>query len=96
MVPSGQWPHPAGSPCRLQAPNSHTHMLVPVCPSNSPKTLASLGSGGGRLTGRSHTLLTSLGHVTDPLPRAGWRAKRPGIEQRLQWKEEGVGGRSPG
>ena len=27
MVPSGQRPHPAGSPLQAQAPNSHAHML---------------------------------------------------------------------
>lgn len=94
MVPSGQRPHPAGSPLQAQAPNSHAHMLglsVHLLLSEPWPAWEVEADNRG-----SHTLLTSLGPYGPPPPAAGWRAKRPGIEQWLTMEGRGCTREVPG
>ena len=94
MVPSGQRPHPAGSPLQAQAPNSHAHMLGLsvhlLLPEPRPAWEVEADDQG------SHTLLTALGPCGPPPPPPAGEPSGLGSSSGSQWKEEGVGGRSPG
>lgn len=103
MIPWGQRTghgaiQPAASPCwqplagsGTQQPRTHARS---VCPSAASRTPASLGSGGRR-PGESHTANRS-GPMLTPSPATGWRAKRPGIEQRLTMEGRGCRREVPG
>lgn len=95
MVPSGQRPHPAGRPLQAQAPNSHAHMLglsVHLLLSEPWPAWEVEADDRG-----SHTHCSPLWARTDPLPpAAGWRAKRPGIEQRFTMEGRGCRREVPG
>ena len=95
MVPSGQRPHPAGSPLPAQAPNSHAHMLGLsvhlLLPEPWPAWEVETDDRGSH----THTANCSGPCGLPPPPPAG-EPSGLGSSSGSQWKEEGVGGRSPG
>lgn len=95
MVPSGQRPHPAGSPLQAQAPNSHAHMLGLSVHLLLPEPWPAWEVEADDRGSHTHTANCS-GPMWTPSPAAGWRAKRPGIEQRLTMEGRGCRREVPG